>query len=238
MLLCFVDESNAKDFFSFAGLIADENATKALTDSLNAIMQQAHVDYGIPASTEIHGHPLFHGKESWYGVGPRARVGIHLKVTDAILEQDVTILMRSVGKQALRDRQAKNHYPVTFPPEQVCFQHILQRIDEVAKRQRTYALVVADERGDRERHRQRFATYQAAGTPGVYMHTTLDSLLDTVHFAPSHHSRMLQAADMLAFTYRRHRTVQESDARSERAMGQIWERLESSGKLYSVGQWP
>jgi hypothetical protein len=54
------------------------------------------------------------------------------------------------------------------------------------------------------------------------MHTMLSSLLDTVHFAPSHRSRMLQAADMLAFTYRRHQTVLESDQRAQKIMDRMW----------------
>ncbi len=78
---------------------------------------------------------------------------------------------------------------------------MLQRVDEIAHRQDVHALVIADERADRDRHRERFAVYQAYGTPGTYMHSTLDRILDTVHFAPSHHSRMLQIADVLAFIW-------------------------------------
>ena len=82
------------------------------------------------------------------------------------------------------------------------------------------------------------ATYQTEGTPGVYMQTKLDSLLDTVHFAPSHHSRMLQAADMLAFTYRRFKTIMEPDPRAQRVMDRLSEKLTMSGKLFQPGQWP
>lgn len=238
MLLCFVDESDHGDFRGFAAVIADEHATKELTDELNRLMIQASVDYGIPAETEIHGHPLFHGKENWKQVGARARANVHEKVIDAIVAADVAILLRSVSERRLRERQARNNYPIQFPPEQVCFQHILQRADRFAKASNTYALVIADERGDRERHRERFTIYQTDGTPGVYMRTKLDALLDTVHFAPSHHSRMLQAADMLAFTYRRYQTVVETDHRAQRVMDRMWSKLQLSGKLYEDGQWP
>jgi hypothetical protein len=238
VLLAFVDESDHGDFRCFAAVVADEVATKELTDRLSAIVHQASVDYGIPVTAEIHGHPLFHGKEDWKAVGHRARAGIHEKVIDAILDTDVTILLRSVSEARLRQRQERSHYPVRFPPEQVCFQHILQRVNKLAEGRGTYALVIADERGDRERHRERFATYQTEGTPGVYMHTTLGSLLDTVHFAPSHHSRMLQAADMLAFTYRRYQTVKETDARAQRIMERMWSKMIQSGKLFEPGQWP
>jgi len=238
MLLAFVDESDKGDFRCFGAVVADPQATKSLTQELSRIVRQASVDYGIPATAELHAHPLFHGKDDWKDVGQRARANIHEKVIDTIAAADVRILMRSVRESRLRDRQAKNYYPVNFPPEQVCFQHILQRVDKLANRAGAYALVIADERGDRERHRERFATYQTSGTPGVYMHTTLDSLLDTVHFAPSHHSRMLQAADMLAFTYRRHMTVTETDPRAQRVMDRMWQTLVDSGKLYEPGEWP
>lgn len=238
MLLAFVDESDQGDFHCFGAVLADENATKQLTDRLNALMMQASRDYGIAATTEFHAHPMFHGKEAWAAVGQRARANLHEKVIDAIVESDVTLLLRHVSRQRLADRQDRKGYPDRFPPEQVCFQHILQRVDTVAKARSTYALVIADERGDRERHRERFATYQTLGTPGVYRHTTLPSLLDTVHFAPSHRSRMLQAADMLAFTYRRHETVVEQDHRAQRVMDRLWSKLQGSGKLHEPGGWP
>lgn len=238
MLLCFVDESFKGNFYGFAAVLADENTTKALTAGLNKIVRQAAVDWGIPQTAEIHGYPLFHGTDDWTGVSVRARIGIMQKVVDAITAADVTILMRAVHKGRLERRQANENYPVQFPPEQVCFQHILQRADFIARRQATHALIIADERGDRERHRERFAMYQTEGTPGVYMHTTLDRLLDTVHFAPSHHSRMLQASDILAFIYQRVRTVTESDPRAQAAMDKLWNTIESSGKVHDTGTWP
>ncbi len=238
MLLCFVDESNHRDFYGFAAVIADEFVTKSLTASLNKIMDQAAIDFGIPRTTEFHGWPMFHGHEEWAKVGARARVGMFSKVVDAILDENVTVLLRGVREGRLRARQSRENYPVNFPPEQVCFQHILQRANQVAANKRTHALVIADNRSDRDRHRERFATYQTQGTPGVYMRTTLDRLLDTVHFAPSHQSRMLQAADILAFVYRRRVTVIENDPRSRRAMERLWSLIDSSGKVYDAGSWP
>jgi len=218
--------------------MADENATKSLTDALSRIVAQAVVDYGVPDSAEIHGHPIFHGKEDWKDVPTRARINVFNRVLEAITDADVTILLRGVHADRLRARQARENYPVNFPPEQVCFQHILQRADQVARQNRTYALMIADDRSDRDRHRERFATYQTMGTPGAYMRSTLSHLLDTVHFAPSHRSRMLQAADILAFTYRRRMTVAESDPRAERIMDRHWTRITNCGKVYDRGTWP
>jgi len=180
---------------------------------------------------------MFHGKEDWAVVPSRARVGLFHKVVDAIVDEPVYIILRSVDGRRLRQRQAEKGYRDPSPPEQVCFQHILQRVDRLAAREDTHALIVADDRGDRERHRERFAMYQTQGTPGVYMHTTLDTLLDTVHFAPSHRSRMLQAADMLAFIHRRFATVKESDPRAAENMRKLWVKI-AGCRLYDQGSWP
>ncbi len=238
MFLCFVDESNEGDFHGFAALVADEHCTKHLTVTLNSIMAQVAVDWGLERTTEFHAYPMFHGKEDWAMVPVRARVGLFHKVVAAIVDQPVDIILRSVSESRLRDRQSKEAYPVNFPPEQVCFQHILQRVNQTAAGRKTHALIIADERGDRERHRDRFATYQTEGTPGVYMHTTLDTLLDTVHFAPSHHSRMLQAADVLAFIYRRFHTVLESDPRAAENMRKLWAKIIESRRCFDRGSWP
>lgn len=48
MLLAFVDESDYADFHCFGAVLAGENATKRLTDQLNALMAQASCDYGNP----------------------------------------------------------------------------------------------------------------------------------------------------------------------------------------------
>src|SRR3712207_7666934 len=44
-------------------------------------------------------------------------------------------------------------------------------------------------------------------------------------------SRMLQAADILAFTYRRSQTVVEKDPRAQAVMDRIWGKLVDSGKI-------
>ena len=102
----------------------------------------------------------------------------------------------------------------------------------------THALVIADDRDDRDSHRAHFALYKNFGTPGEYMSTRLDRLLDTVYFAPSHPSRLLQAADMLAYTYRRWNAQTEPDPRSQLTMDRLRGKITSSGKLHSPGNWP
>jgi len=236
MRLCYVDESCTADFYGFAAVVADAHQTMLLTKRMNEIVAALDGDYGIGRATELHAYPMFHGKEAWSDVPVRVRVRAFEQVIDAVQEAGVDLLLRAVHCGRLRERQARSRYPEFHPPEQVAFQHLLQRIDEIALRDRTHALVIADERTDRERHRDRFAVYQLHGTPGSYLSTRLGRLLDTVHFAPSHHSRMLQVADVVAFIWRRAETVTESDPRQARTMTRLIQAVHD--RAYKPGVWP
>jgi hypothetical protein len=238
VLLAYVDESFKRAFYGFGAVIADEYQTKELSRRVDEIVLTAAREHGGPINrrTEVHAHPVFHGKGDWVDLPPRVRVGIFDQVVAAVRETDVRVVLRGVDPERLRTRQAYARYREDHPPEQVAFQHLLQRIDALALRRNTHALVIADERDDRDRHRELFASYQLDGTPGAYRRTRLDRLLDTVHFAPSHHSRMLQAADVVAFLWVRSRTVEESNPRQGRAVERMITALLEVTEDH--GEWP
>lgn len=238
MLIAYLDESFTKDFFCFAAVLADEHAIRDLSRELDGVIASACVDYGLSPGAEIHGYPMFHGRQEWAHIGARSRVWVFEKVIDAILATNVTILLRGTHGSRLIERQDLNAYPVRYTREQICFQHILQRIEAVALKQDTHALVIADDRDDRDSHRAHFTSYKSFGTPGDYMSTRLNRLLDTVYFAPSRPSRLLQAADILAFAYRRWNTQHEPDHRSQLVMDRIRDKITTSERLHSPGNWP
>lgn len=235
VLLCFVDESFKPDLYGFGAVIADDRQTRWLTGRVHEIVAGLE-EHGVDASAELHAHPAFHGKDEWATVPLRVRIKVFQDVADAVVASGAVVLLRGVDPESLRRHQERRNYPDRHGPEQVAFQHLLQRVDQLAGAGDTHALVIADERADRERHRQRFATYQAYGTPGTYMHTKLERLLDTVHFAPSHHSRMLQVADLVTYVWVRSLTVVERDPRQARVMSGLVAAITS--RAYKPGCWP
>ena len=104
MLLCFVDESFKADFYGFGAVMADAEQTRALTAHVHGIV--AALDgYGVAPRTEIHAHPLFHGKDAWIGVPPRVRAKVFIDVVDAVRASGATVLMRGVRPERLRRHQ-------------------------------------------------------------------------------------------------------------------------------------
>jgi hypothetical protein len=59
-----------------------------------------------------------------------------------------------------------------------------------------YALVIADEVDGQAKHRADLSSYRDVGTTG-YRHRKLTRIVDTLHFAPSRASRLVQAADVI-----------------------------------------
>jgi len=168
---------------------------------------------------ELHGHEIFHAKGAWSAVPVRARVGIFDDVIEAVAAQDVRVITRAmdvVGQQA--------RYTRCDPPHNVVLQHLLERIDEYAADRGEYALVIADEVDGAAQHRADLSAYKEVGTLG-YRHRKLTRIVDTLHFAPSHASRLVQAADVIAFLYRRTFIHQEPDERARKAKIAMWKRL-------------
>jgi|SRR5690606_27458791 len=203
-----------------AALLVDGPAAVALTAELDRVASAASAAYGLVDNVELHGHEVFHASGAWSGVPVRARVGVFDDVVEAIASQDVRVIARAMDIVGQRARYGA----AADPPHSVVLQHLLERVDECATSLGEYALVIADEVDGQAGHRADLSSYREVGTTG-YRHRKLTRIVDTLHFAPSHASRLVQAADMIAFLYRRVFTHREIDTRSRKAKVAMWNRL-------------
>jgi hypothetical protein len=223
MLLAYLDESYTAAFYFIAALVCPEDVANPLTKALDDVVRKAARAYPgkLTTDAELHGHPLFHGRDDWSEMAPlvRARIGVYDDALSAIGAHDVQIVLRGLDIERLRQR-----YTWPDPPASVVLQHTLERVNGLASRAQTYGLVVADEVHNQQEHRVQFGYYRRHGTPG-YLSSTLPQLVDTIHFAPSHASRLLQAADLIAFLHRRRQTHTETDQRAQRANDLLWSRV-------------
>ncbi|WP_109508248.1 DUF3800 domain-containing protein [Nocardioides speluncae] len=220
MLLTYVDESYTKERYYIAGLAVHHDAIRSLESELAGVVTKARrTCRGVTAGSELHGHPLFHGKEDWAQLQPRQRIGVYGDALQAIADHDVRIFLRGLDIPAQRKR-----YGRPIPPHDVVLQHLLERVNGYAARTDQAALIIADELQEDDRHRKNLTDFRMYGTPG-YLSSELPRIVDTIHFAPSHHSRLLQAADLVAFLHRRLETHTETDLRATRANAALWARI-------------
>ncbi|SBW20843.1 hypothetical protein FDG2_1821 [Candidatus Protofrankia californiensis] len=219
VFLAYVDESYTQSWFVMAALLVDGPAAVTLTEDLGRVATSAAKAYGLAPGVELHGHEIFHGGGAWDGVPVRARVGVFDDVVEAVAKQNVRLIVRAMDVVGQRAR-----YRIPEPPHTVVLQHVLERVDDCVTGLGDYALVIADEVDGQAKHRADLSTYREVGTTG-YRRRKLTRIVDTVHFAPSHASHLVQAVDVITFLYRRVFTHQETDERSRKAKIAMWNRL-------------
>lgn len=223
MRLAYIDESYTSDVYFIGAVVVDDTSAPALAQELDAVAEQARQAY-LPTAgepLELHGQPLFHGAKEWAPIKHqiRALISVYEQAMHAIGGQDVHIFLRGLDCVRHRERYARLR-----PPHEVVLQHTLERLDAFGKRLGEQVLVIADEIDDPNRHRANLHSFRLTGTPG-YRSSRLRNILDTLHFVPSQHSRLIQAADLVTFLHRRRKTIPETNPKQAQAIERLWSHV-------------
>jgi len=222
VLLAYVDESQSKERYWIAGLVCPDREAASLTAALDAAVGKASQGYAaISGTAERHGHALFQGKDDWAPLAtmPRARIGVYSDAFAAIPAHDVKIFVRGVHVHRLNERYVYPDYPYS-----VVLGNLLERLDEYAATQNEWVLVIADEVDRADVYRRNLWIFQRFSTGG-YRARQLTRIVDTIHFAPSRASRLVQAADLVAYLWQRIQSRAERDERAKRANWALWRQV-------------
>lgn len=231
MLLTYLDESYNQDRYLIAALSVPESEAISLTEALDEVVENVAFDHGAIADrAELHGYDMASGKGDWVGLAGkiRVRLGAYNAAMQAIADHDVQIVVRSVDLTLLdRHRAIHDH------PHSITLNMLIERVDECADALDQLTLLIADEVDDQDGYRRDLWKYQRHGTWG-YRSRVIQRIVDTIHFAPSHSSRLVQGADLIAYMALK-RTRFETDERAQRANEAIWRRIES--RIHHEGCW-
>lgn len=102
---------------------------------------------------------------------------------------------------------------------------LTEEIDAHCDPQGQRIICIADECGKQAAVRADLRRFRDQGTWG-YRARTITNIVDTIHFAPSSESRLIQAVDMLAFIYGRQMTT-TGNPRSLAATAALWRKVGS-----------
>lgn len=220
VLLTYLDESYTQERYYIGGLIVPEASAIPLTAALDAVVGKVATQHaGVSRQAELHAYDLTGGKCDWTAVRDklRVRIGVYREALQAIADHDARLVVRGVDVPRLHQRYGPQEHP-----HGVVLMHTIERVNDYAKTKGQLTLLIADEIDQMDEHRRGLWSHQRYGTWG-WRARPIDHVVDTLHFAPSKATRLLQAADLAVFLYRRRRTVTETDARAER----VWSDLEN-----------
>jgi hypothetical protein len=225
VLLTYLDESYTKDFYLIAAVLVPDTRARGLALALDKVVAEAADDFSVGEEAELHAHDIFAGKHDWRKMAPmvRARIGVYDKALQAIAEHDVSIVIRSVNVARLSRRYPEGH----DHPHSIVLTHLIERVDEYVAARDERTILIADEVAAQDGYRRDLWHYQRRETWG-YRARKIERVLDTIHFAPSSSSRLVQAADLVAFLARRRETHTETDERARKANEGLWARIQPS----------
>jgi uncharacterized protein YnzC (UPF0291/DUF896 family) len=225
VLLTYVDESHSAEVYFLGALLCPEASVIPLGEALDQVVQKASDAYGVlEPDAELHGYDIFHGKRDWKPLKHmlRARIGVYAEALQAIGQHDVKIIITGVNLPRLQRRYGSDH----DSPHSIALTHLLERVDEFAKSNKELVLIIADECEGQDGYRQELKRYRTQGTWG-YKPRKITTVVDTMHFAASSESRLLQAVDLVSFLYHRIHIDADQDPRAKKANEELWASVDA-----------
>ncbi len=222
VVFVYMDESFDTNEFWVTGLIVPESEAIALEAALDQVVLNAAHAYGVAPEAELHGNDLMHGKRDWDPLNGkfRARFGVFLDCL-SIIAKTRGIRAYSYG---LDIPAQKRRYSNPIPPRQVLIGHVAQRCHSRLSPGEVLTLIVDDNPAQAD-IRAHVRTLKHRTTMSRVNSKPLANILDTVYFARSCDSRLLQAADLVSYAHFRARVTPQA-SRSYAAGQQAWNIVE------------
>ena len=218
MLIAYFDEtykSNAEH--AIVALVLPVDAVGKLEAKLDQVMTKASEESeGLQPDTELHGYELAGGEKAWKSVPIRLRHWVYERALQEIASIEDVAFCRGSVNLATKHPKDEHYWALTIALEQVnsyaicCEDRVIGICDDVTNK-------VA--------YQKMFAKARRNGTDGWYG-SKLESFVDGLHFTPSCFSRMVQAADLLTYVYRRKHILPYKDERAIKANDKLWDLIQ------------
>lgn len=237
MWIAYLDESaeDERVHMSMAAVLCTEAAVPLMVSALDEVVAESAREYGTSPLAELHATDMISRENGWEALpDTAAAVSLVHSVLDALCAiEGVEFVARGLNVVKQRNRG----YPDVWEPRRVLIQHVLEYCNTQLRDHGAF-MVVADEMSRPAEHRDLLASYRLVGTPG-FRRSYLDRVIDNIYFMPSHYSRGVQAADIVANVHRRWSTQAATrDPRSTEATNAMWSKLWGTGRVRAYGTWP
>lgn len=195
MHLTYIDEvkydKRSEKFYWLCGLAFPEDSIKALEHSLSKISQNYFGTPILSKETEFHASHIVHGKGPYKGRELANRFGLFKSLLDALNNcQDLKKIVVRINpaKMVARGYQDK------------AFMFFVERVNSLMGVLKSTALLISDHDKDMvSSNVTSLSTYKEQGTKYEFG-SEINNIVDTIHHTHSHHSRLIQMADIITYT--------------------------------------
>ncbi len=195
MHLTYVDEvkyqKGVETYYWLCGLSFPENAIKSLEDRLSYISQAYFGSAVLCKKTEFHAKDIVHGKGPYKGRDLEKRFKLYKFLLDALEES------KELKKIEIRIDPSKM---IAEDYQDKAFMFFIERLNSLMKSLQSSALLIVDHDKDMvATNVTSLSSYKERGTKYQFG-SEINHIVDTVHHTHSHHSRLIQMADIYTYT--------------------------------------
>ncbi|MCX8090222.1 MAG: DUF3800 domain-containing protein [Verrucomicrobiae bacterium] len=228
------DERESRFFFA-GGLVLRDKDLQAHEATLAQIQQNFFGTSILTRQTEMHGKDIFHGKGQFKGRKLRDRLKLLADIANFIITAQLPVRIVQID---IPEHRAKYRFPQ--PEYHLGLMLLLERYCDYLDQVDDLGLVFGDyEKDEITRAVLDFSQFKIAGSTPMNRGRPLGRLVDTIYFTHSHHSRFLQAADVMLYMATRceSRAASDLDKHHEQELRRLWGSIKAGGQV-KIQRWP
>lgn len=183
--------------FWLGGIAVEAANALSVEDEINEVAEAAFGSRILDRGKEFHGQEIVQGNGCFKGVPIEDRA--------EILERLLAIASLDRVSRFFVKINPENLVATPDPPDEIGFMFLVEQINKFLTRNDTYGLLLGDyDEPVIGGSVISLSKFKASGTYWSQA-TTVDRIVDTVHFAKSHHSRLIQLADIYLYCRQFHK---------------------------------
>jgi len=167
------------------GLVVPMESIGEIEEEVADLSEEIFNSRELKPETEFHGKYIYAAKGPFRGMSMAARTEIIAKLSAIVSRNDIKRVYACIDTAKL--------YNAAYAAE-FAFAHFVERVQLAVGRSPCILIGDLDDEQVRQMVKE-FSRYRRNGTPWRYG-ISLSTVVDSVHFCRSHHSRMIQLADM------------------------------------------
>ncbi len=196
MHLIYLDEVKyqmpAQPFYWLCGFAVDRPGLEFADAGARAAAEWYFGNADLSAATELHGKHIVNGTAHFKGHDIAHRIELYHKLIDCLCGHE------SIQRIEVRIDPSKIVYEKD--PAETAFMFFVEKSDALMKRHKSLGVLIADD--DSKRTRSDNVTglsHYRSWQTDWHFGRKIQHLVDTVHHTQSHHSRMVQLADIFVY---------------------------------------
>jgi hypothetical protein len=233
MLLTYVDETKDSAYFVNA-LVIEPPEVPILSEAINKFKHAIMSKYGISDDIEFHGYEIFHGEKQWHFINGDydAQKLIYLEFLKLVISHNVEIYIKGIEVEGFEKVYGTQRHII----HNAAMTWNLEKVQRRAQDKDSHALVIADEVNSHTDYYRAYLRYHQQNPTFGWQSIILDRIVDTLHFAPSRESLMIQVIDMISYAHLRSRST-ASHPKLDEFQKEMWRVVRDSGKIGYLGIW-